>query len=385
MPIASNSITKDLLGPAATKPLVNEWFTRHTASLMLGAAVGGIFLGAAGDRFGRTRAMAASILFYSVFAGLGAWVTSPWQLCALRFFVGLGVGGMWPNGVALVSECWPSASKPLVSGVLGAGINLGVLALGLVAQRYPVTPDSWRWIFYFCAAPTVLGLFVLAAVPESPAWLASRREAPARSAASSPLAALFAPDLRSIALLAIALGAVPLVGAWAAGKWMLPWADEAGAAAGRPEYKALAQSIWGAGATLGSLAGAPLAAAFGRRRSYGLMCLGATVVTVGLFTLTRPLSPAFLPFVFGQGFVSTLLFGWLPLHLPALFPTAVRASGTGLAFNTGRFATAVGVFASAALVRLFEGDQARIGAVTGFFYALGIFLAFALPRDSGAK
>jgi MFS family permease len=110
MPIASLSVSKSLLGPAFTATAGGDWFAWFTASLMLGAAVGGIALGNLGDRIGRTRAMGISILFYSVFATFGAYVETQEQMLALRFLVGLGVGGMWPNGIALVSECWPSAS-----------------------------------------------------------------------------------------------------------------------------------------------------------------------------------------------------------------------------------------------------------------------------------
>src|SRR5262245_37872534 len=115
MPIASLSVTRSLLGPSYTEAQGGTWFAWLTASLMLGAAVGGIVLGRLGDRVGRVRALGVSILFYSAFAGLGTFVTSLEQLLVLRFVVGLGVGGVWPNGVALASECWPDASRPVLA------------------------------------------------------------------------------------------------------------------------------------------------------------------------------------------------------------------------------------------------------------------------------
>ncbi len=114
MPLASLSVSKSLLGDRFTPTLGGEWFAYFTAALMLGAAIGGIALGNLGDRIGRSRAMGVCILFYSVFAGLGAWVNSLEQMLVLRFLVGLGVGGLWPNGIALVAECWPGTSRPLV-------------------------------------------------------------------------------------------------------------------------------------------------------------------------------------------------------------------------------------------------------------------------------
>jgi hypothetical protein len=118
MPVASLSVSRSLLGTQFTDTAAGDWFARFTASLMLGAAVGGIVLGGLGDRIGRSRAMGVSILFYSVFAGLGAFVETQEGMLVLRFLVGLGVGGMWPNGVVLVSECWPNASRPVVGSRL---------------------------------------------------------------------------------------------------------------------------------------------------------------------------------------------------------------------------------------------------------------------------
>jgi SHS family sialic acid transporter-like MFS transporter len=176
MPVASLSVSQSLLGEQFTHTLAGDWFARFTASLMLGAAVGGIALGSLGDRIGRTRAMGISILFYSIFAGLGAFVKTQEQMLVLRFLVGLGVGGMWPNGVVLVSECWPNASRPIVAGVMGAGVNAGILLLSQLARVWPITPDSWRWLFQLAAIPAVLGILVLFALPESPKWLASRQQ-----------------------------------------------------------------------------------------------------------------------------------------------------------------------------------------------------------------
>ncbi|HMO86626.1 MAG TPA: MFS transporter, partial [Lacipirellulaceae bacterium] len=323
MPVASLAVSESLVGEAHTKALGGMWFARFTAALMLGAAIGGSLLGNLGDRIGRARAMGVSILCYSAFAGLGAFVHSCEQMLVLRFLVGLGVGGMWPNGVALAAECWPNASRPAVAGILGAGINVGILGLSQLAQVRPITADDWRWIFAVAAIPAVLGVVVLLALPESPKWLASRGQT---RQPAPPLSTLWRPDLRRRTLLGILLAAVPLIGAWAGSKWMIPWAADV-AGAERAGYKAEVQQWWAVGATLGGLAGAPLAAALGRRASYALISVGATALTWAMFQWTAPLEPSFLPVVFAQGLVGTLFFGWLPLYLPELFPVEVRASG----------------------------------------------------------
>ncbi len=376
MPIASLSVTKSMLGANYTDALGGIWFARLTAGLMFGAAVGGIWLGNLGDRVGRVRAMGLSILLYSFFAGMGAFVTNLEQMLLLRFLSGLGVGGMWPNGVALVAECWPNTSRPLVSGIMGAGMNAGVLTLSQVARYYPITPDSWRWLFGWSAVPAMLGLLVLVALPESPRWLATRSQGQAKTPAA--LAELFRPPLLRLTLIGIALGSIPLVGAWSASKWMIPWADKLGGAS-QPGYKALTQGWWALGSTLGSFFGAQIAGLLGRRLTYFLISFGAAAMTLVMFNFTAPLRSSFLPIVFVQGFIATLFFGWLPLYLPELFPTRIRASGSGLSYNSGRFVTAAMVFAAAGLVVVFEGDYAKVGSVCGLVYTLGMIAVFWAP------
>jgi SHS family sialic acid transporter-like MFS transporter len=368
MPIASRSISNSLLGDAYTEAAAGDWFARFTAALMLGAAIGGIVLGNLGDRIGRTRAMGISILFYSVFAALGTWVRTQEEMLILRFLVGLGVGGMWPNGMALVAECWPAASRPLVSGTMSAALNAGILLLSQLARIWPITPDSWRWLFLLAGIPAALGVVVLAFLPESPTWLASRESA---KRPPPPVSELFQPDLLRITLLAIVLASIPLVGAWSASKWMIPWADQVAGTANAP-YKAATQGWWALGATIGSFTGAQLASLLGRRLSYLLISLGSTLLTVAMFQLTAPLEPAFHPIVFAQGFVATLFFGWLAVFLPEMFPTRVRATGSGLAYNSGRFATAAGVLAAGGLFALLGGDYPRVGAICSLVYLLGV-------------
>ena len=399
MPVASLSVSKSLLGAAYTPTLGGDWFARFTAALMLGAAVGGIVLGGLGDRIGRTRALGVSVLFYSVFAGIGAWVETQGQMLMLRFLVGLGVGGVWPNAVALAAECWPDRSRPMVAGLMGAALNGGILLLSQIVRIWTLTPDSWRWLFQWGALPSVLGLLALTVVPESPLWRNRRRlpqadEAQAPSAPSVPsspsrpapqppvLRTLFTPPLLRTTLVGILVGSIPLVGAWSASKWMIPWADAvAGSAA--PGYKASAQGFWALGAVLGSFCGAQIAQTLGRRRAYAWMSLGSAVLTGVLFLGTRPLEPMFLPVVFAQGFVATLFFGWLPLYLPELFPTEVRAAGSGIAYNVGRFVTAAGVLAAGGLFVTFGGSYPRIGAASGMVYLLGIVAIRWAPDTSG--
>lgn len=391
MPVASLSVSKSLLRDKFTPELGGVWFAYLTASLMLGAAIGGLLLGNLGDRIGRTRAMGISILCYSVFAGLGSQVTSLEQMLFLRFLSGLGVGGVWPNGIALVAECWSKASRPLISGVMSAGINAGILLLSQLAGFWPITPQSWKWVFYLAGFPAVLGVLVLVALPESPRWLALRESRKSKETepvevgrSRGSLLALFSKELIGTTLAAIVISCVPMVGAWAASKWMIPWAD-AVAGTTAPGYKAATQGWWALGAMLGSFMGAQLAEWLGRRLSYLCISVGATVLTVSMFQLSEPLAPGFHAIVFAQGFVSTLFFGWLAVFLPEIFPTNVRATGSGLAFNSGRFATAGGVLVAGFLFTALGGSYPNVGAICAGIYALGIGAIFLAPSHAAAR
>jgi hypothetical protein len=107
-------------------------------------------------------------------------------------------------------------------------------------------------------------------------------------------------------------------------------------------------------------------------------------ITFVMFQKTAPLREGFHAIVFIQGFVATLFFGWLALYLPELFPTRVRATGSGLAYNSGRFATAFGVLAAGYLFAALGGDYPRVGTICASIYALGCVVIWWAP-DTKAR
>jgi hypothetical protein len=89
--------------------------------------------------------------------------------------------------------------------------------------------------------------------------------------------------------------------------------------------------------------------------------------------------------VFAQGLVATLFFGWLPLYLPLLFPTHVRAAGSGMSYNVGRFATAAGVLAAGGIFHLLGGSYPAVGSAAACIYAFGILAIWFVPDSVGAS
>ena len=144
----------------ALQTIVPRWFAWFNAAFLFGAAHGGLFFGWLGDCIGRVRAMAASVVCFSLFSGVGYFAATPEQLLLLRFISGMGVGGMWPTGVALAAEAWSDASRPVVSGILGTPANVGLVIFNVLGYLHPVVPTSWRWTLLVCGLPIFLGVFV---------------------------------------------------------------------------------------------------------------------------------------------------------------------------------------------------------------------------------
>lgn len=375
----------------AWREKVGSWFTWFMCAFLFGAASGGLLFGWVGDRFGRAKGMAASILCYSGFAAACYFAQTPVQLIALWYLSCLGVGGMWPNGVALLSEAWSSLSRSMVSGVMGVAANIGLFLMNSLAtlDGYAVTPTHWRWVMLIAAAPAALGVFAWLFVPESPRWLLLQRggNGDKKNAPAQPpvgMGEVFRPPLLSVTLIAIALATVPMMGGWGSASWMQPWAAEVGEAASPPDtaLQARVGQIRALPGMVGSLLGGWIAVALGRRLTFFLVSLCALGIAEYIYLFLLPTDGAFLPMVGALGFFSGIYYGWLPLCLPELFPTRSRSTGAGVGFNFARIITAVTLVATDPLRDYFAGDFASIGAALSTIFALGMVVILFAPDTS---
>jgi MFS family permease len=383
------------IDPGLLAKAVGQWFTWYQGAIMLGAAAGGFTFGWLGDRTGRTRAMAAAVLCYSLATGICYFSRDLWLILALRFLVGMGIGGVWPNAVSLVAEAWPNASRPFLAGLLGTAANFGFVLLGVMALKWLVTPATWRWVPACGALPLLLGLWMFTMVPESPKWLASRRRSadqPTAESKANPLAEIFRHPLLSRTLIGITLGAIPVIGTSANGNWLVFWSDHTASTAqvkaANPDaarQKAITQILRSGGGIFGSLLGGWVASLLGRRLTYFLISLFAFATSTYIFGWLTPEHPRFGLFTFILGFVGVTFFGWLPLYLPELFPTSVRSTGTGVSFNSGRIIAAIVVLGASGLISLFHEDFARVGLWTGSVYAVGMLIILFAPSTGGKK
>jgi MFS family permease len=209
-------------GLALSDAFVAQWMGYATAAFLIGAAGGGVVFGWLGDKIGRVRAMAASILVYSLFTGLIYFAQEPWHLCAVRLIAALGMGGEWSLGIALVMEVWPEKHRPWLAGVIGAAANVGFALIAVIGLFVQVTTESWRWIALVGAAPALLTFFVRIFVPESERWQESQRSTDRHE----PLREVLRPPLLRSTFLAMILASVALIGTWGSVQWLPLWADQ---------------------------------------------------------------------------------------------------------------------------------------------------------------
>jgi MFS family permease len=375
-PLVARPALQDLLGVDGDT-LIGPWIGYITALFLVGAACGGLCFGWLGDRVGRVRAMMLSILAYSVFTGVCYFVQAPWQLGLFRFLAAVGMGGEWSLGVALVMECWPENRRPALAGAIGAAANIGFGIIGVLGLLFHVSRNSWRWVMLAGAAPALLALFIAWYVPESERWKRAVQTATGR-----PLREIFSRTLLGRTTLGLLFASIALIGTWGSVQWLPSWADQL--TQGRVQNaKGATQVLIAAGAVLGCLIGPWIGRAIGRKPAYFILCLASLLACAGLFRVVHDYGAGFLLMVFVVGTATGSFYGWLPLYLPELFPTKVRATAQGFAYNSGRIFAALGALEMGYLLKFYQGSYARAGAAITLVYALGMVLIWLAPETKG--
>ncbi len=372
--IARSALNRDMLGAEATETLIKSWHQIIDACFLFGAAAGGLVFGWMGDRIGRVKAMAFAILVYSGFTGLLYFVNSPAQIAGLRFLAAIGMGGEWALGVALVMEVWDAKYRPLMAGLIGAAANVGFVLVGLIGSMIQVNQNNWRIFAIVGAAPALLTFIIRLFVPESHKWKQSQTVA-----ASRPLTEIASDRRLTITtLLAITFASIALLGTWGAVQKIPSWVG--GMPSRTPSAQGNTVMALGLGAILGCMIAPLVAAWLNRRIAYFLLCLGSVTCCEILFLRFTDYDNTFLAMSFLVGAVTAALYGWLPLYLPELFPTRVRATGQGISFNFGRIFAGVG---GIVLGTLSPGGYAKMGAIVSLIYIAGMVLIWLAPETKG--
>jgi SHS family sialic acid transporter-like MFS transporter len=268
-----------------------------------------------------------------------------------RDLLGVLIGG---TGPALIIYVWagPLAEATSASAAqlaLGVGATLLGLAIALVGYTFPVRR-----------------------------YLARQAAMAARDSASQ----LVASQVLRRMLIGACLSGVALIGTWGLTQWIPKWADQLNKdpTVRAKEFAQIASSL---GAIVGTILAAFAGDWFGRRKAYCLLCI-ASMGSVWLLVLgANAFGNLFLAYTFLVGAATASFYGWLPLYLPELFPTRVRATGQGFGFNFGRILAAVGVLQMAQLLKLFNDDVTSACQAMSFIYVVGALLIWIAPETRG--
>ena len=359
--LARGPAMADLLQPDQDP---NEFGGYATAIFVLGWATGGLIFGSLGDRFGRARTMVITIFIYSACTGLSALSQGFVDFAFYRFLTGLGVGGEFAVGVALVAEVMPDRVRPYALGLLQALSAVGNVAAALIEMGLSTMErtgglvgslEKWRLMFLVGALPAFLALIVRWKLKEPKRWQDMKSQATNRQTEVGSYAALFRDTRwRRHALVGLVMACTGVIALWGivffvfdlVGSVMtkqlaaqgLSGADLRGAVG---QWKGTTSLMLNIGAFSGMLAFTSFTQWTNRRSAFAVAFAGAMITTALTFWLLRDPWHVFV-LVPLMGFFMLGIFGGYAIYFPELFPTALRSTGTSFCYNVGRFLAASG-------------------------------------------
>ena len=343
---------------------VAEYAGYSTMIFMIGWALGGIFFGVLGDRIGRARTMMLTVLTYSAFTGLSALSRGVWDFSFYRFLTGLGVGGQFAVGVALVAEVMSDRARPFALGwlqALSAGGNMlaavASIALGMLEESGAIG-SAWRAMFFVGLVPAVLAIPIFLRLKEPERWKAAAREEEVGGAGKPKLGSiseLFGdPRWRRNTIVGMLLAFAGVVGLWGIGFFsfdlirsiFVQRLEAQGLSsqevAGKLTFwSGITSLVQNAGAFLGIYAFARITHYIGRKPAFAISYVLAAVATAVTFWFLDSFWQIFVLIPI-MGFCQLALFGGYAIYFPELFPTRLRSTGTSFCYNVGRLFAAVG-------------------------------------------
>lgn len=392
--LARRPAIAELLGPGATPAAIAEYAGYATTIFMIGWATGGVFFGILGDRIGRARTMIFTILCYSLFTGLSVLSTGIWDFSFYRFLTGLGVGGQFAVGVALVAESLPDRARPFALGWLQASSAWGNMIAALVGMALGKLEGSgaidsaWRSMFIVGALPAFLCLFIFRRLKEPEQWQKARREGARRGSVQE----LFSdPRWRRNAIIGMLLAFAGVVGLWGIGFFSFDLLrtvlDKTDMSAGQKTFWiGMTSLLQNFGAFVGIYAFTHLTHGIGRRKAFALAFTAAMFMTAFTFWNLDSFGDIFwmIPLM---GACQLALFGGYAIYLPELFPTRLRSTGTSFCYNVGRFVAAVGPLTLGLLTSRVFANQAEpmryAGVTMCLVFLIGLATVPFMPETKG--
>lgn len=317
-------------------------------SYVLGAslaatAIGGVAFGILSDRFGRKAVLQWTILTYSIGTFLSGLTPNLGFLVVVRVITGLGVGGEWATGQTYVGETFPAHVRGRYGAFMQTGAPIGV-ALASLVGGFVAPVIGWRNAFFLSVLPALLVIFIRKRLPESDVWLAgermrSLRDSRQRSGISDfmeKMRLLFSHSYRRLFILSLVLALFDMSAYWFTYSWLPGYLHQ------ERQFSMVKSALWvlvtQAGGFLGYFTFGFVADSLGRRPAYSVysvvMAVGLAMIT--LFWDIVAANPAvILFFMFLVGFGTGMFGGYGPLFAE-LFPTRIRGTAMGSAFNLAR-------------------------------------------------
>jgi MFS family permease len=354
------------------------------AITLLGWGIGGMLGGILADYIGRKRTMVIAIIAYSIATGLSAFAFDWISFVALRFLVGIAIGSEWATGSSMLAELWPDRARGKGAGIMQCGLGLGFfLASFTWLFLSQAGPDAWRYMFAMGVLPALLTLWIRRAIPESEIWEeANRNRRAAVEQKRSGVSLGEGAEKRTIVVFLMSL--TTTVGFWGISTWVPPFigslAAKEGFNAGQwASYAGMAYTI---GSVLGYLSMGFLMDGVGRKPVTIAFFVVALLMTPVLFFVTTDLKLLLL-LATVNAFFSNGQYTWMPVWLPELYPTRMRATALAFAFNAPRFIAFLGPLLAGTMITQF-GGFGHAAMVLASIYVVGIIAAFFLPETKGS-
>jgi len=331
-------------------PIGKELHLSHIMlSYALGAslaatAVGGVIFGMLSDRYGRKRVLQWTILAYSAGTFLCGFAPNLWLLLLFRVLTGLGVGGEWATGQTYVGEAFPPKVRGRYGAFMQTGAPVGIILASLVGG-FAEPAIGWRMCFFLSGIPALLVVYIRKKLPESDVWLERRRLVAAEGGKlaesiklehANKFSLLFSGAYRNTFIKCLVLAIFDMSAYWFTYSWMPSYLHE------QRHFTLTKSAAWmlvtQAGGFTGYLTFGLVADWLGRRPAFSIysamMSAGLIMITL-LWEVVAVNPPIILSFMFLVGFGTGMFGGYGPLFAE-LFPTAIRSTAMGSAFNLAR-------------------------------------------------
>jgi MFS family permease len=379
------------------------WYGKVVTAVMItGWAVGGLFFGIMGDRWGRVKTLSVSVLVYSSFTGLSGLSQHWYDFCMYRFLMGCGIGGAFATAATLIAETLPAHSRAFALGFFQAISAFGNMA-GSAIARWVIVPDTnvrlfgkdipgWRVLFFFGVIPAFLVVLIMRTLREPDAWLKAKATAKAdRKHEMGDIKSMFThPTWRRNLIVGVTLAVAGVVGLWGVGFWTPELINEALKNTPKEkvgQIKAMATFWQDVGAFFGIFFFTVIATRVGRKVGFAIALIMAYGVTVYVFSQLSTEGEAYwmTPLV---GFATLSIFGGYAIYFPEIFPARLRSTGTGLCYNSARVLAAVLILSSTSIDSMFRhfkfASPFRAGAIAVCsIYLIGLIALIWAPETKG--